>query len=185
MTDRRDAKPSAALQTRPFQPRAVRLGVTGVIARFGESRLGHVLNISVSGALLRLNASAVVGECEELTLVRGSYLVRVSASVVRISRNSAPDATDEEWNIAVQFKQSPSAVRSYLTGLLDRGSPGVSMMVDGVRDRRLPTRLPDPACPSCGAEGPDVQVTDRLEKAIAFGCARCQHSWLVPKPLAR
>jgi len=163
-----------------LKARAVRLRVSGVVARLGLDRVGHVVNISAGGALLRLNERATVGDRHELTLLRGAYLLRVPTSVVRVSRSVAAGETDK-WDIAVRFDASTSTIRPQLTELLPDAS-GVRVMVRGMTDRRLPTRLPDPACPVCGAIQPSVQVERRPAAAVVFRCARCRHSWSVPKP---
>ena len=54
------------------------------------------------------------------------------------------------------------------------------MKIRPKRERRSPTRLPDPRCHECRSR--KTRVTLRTDYALYYRCERCEHLWVVQKP---
>jgi hypothetical protein len=93
--------------TRVF--RFARVATTGIEARFG-SEIGRVLNVSATGALLRMNASCLVGRSGPLFMNLPGSPISLMARVVRADRVPPDDATGGQFLVGVTFTEfSPPA----------------------------------------------------------------------------
>src|SRR5882762_8789537 len=86
-----------------IRQRAVRLPVLGATARLGD-RLGQLVNLSIAGALLRLDAAVQIGGEFPVVLMKGPDALRLPARVVRVSPAIEEPPTDlARWFVAVEF----------------------------------------------------------------------------------
>ncbi len=159
-----------------LRQRMVRLPVAGVTARLGD-RIGAAVNISLGGACMRLNGSAVVGSEASLVLVKGPVVMHVTAQVLRATPDSQPNDAAESWLVAVRLIRPPSQALAMIPRLLAAVPTGAGAAALHIMDRRQPDRLPDPACTKCLAPPGDVKVTARSDEAIVLQCQKCGHRW--------
>ena len=89
-----------------MQPRAVRVNVTNIDARFGKS-IVELLNLSVTGALLATNTAVPVGSEWALQLRAEGERLPLTARVVRVVRKTdtpdAPHTAEDVWLAGVAF----------------------------------------------------------------------------------
>jgi len=87
--------------------RKVRVPATGVQVKLGPGT-GDLINVSVSGALMRLDHEVEIGETWTLQLKPGD--IELAARTVRCSTTSAPGLppTVQRWLVAVTFAEGSS-----------------------------------------------------------------------------
>src|SRR5262245_27300018 len=99
----RRADYSSTRQTEDMHSRKVRVPATGVRVQLGPGS-GDLINVSVSGALMRLDHAVEVGAALPLHIERAGG---IDCRVVRCSPTSAPGQPPnvQHWLIAVTFGQ--------------------------------------------------------------------------------
>ena len=103
-----------------MRQRAVRLPVLGGAARVGDLR-GQLVNLSIGGALLRLDAPAPINGEFIIVLLKGSDVLRIPARIVRTTpdmQESPHDAVG--WFVAVEFTALPIEARATMPRFVAR-----------------------------------------------------------------
>ena len=75
---------------------------------------GEVVNLSLTGALVEVDAPLPVDSENTLTLSRGSLSLTFTVRILRL----APAAKRNRWEIAMVFIQSPLEARKILPSLI-------------------------------------------------------------------
>jgi hypothetical protein len=103
-----------------MRQRAVRLPVIGATAQLGD-RLGQLVNLSVRGALLKLDAPALIGGEFTVVLMKGAEVMRLPSRVVRATpAPEEPPVGPLGWFVAVEFLALSSHARSAMPRLVAR-----------------------------------------------------------------
>lgn len=86
-----------------MKTRAVRISIRDAIVTF-QRRAVTLMNISRSGALLRVHAPAVIGSTGRLVISHAHMTVQIDGRVVRTRLASTPGTTHEgDWEAGVEF----------------------------------------------------------------------------------
>lgn len=103
-----------------FITRPARVNVTGVGARVGNVA-GHVVNISLTGALVRIPIGLVIGSEHPLTLEITEQPVGLTARIVRVQsvpiELSGAVLQREEYALGVVFSRTPAEAVEAITQL--------------------------------------------------------------------
>ena len=103
-----------------MKPRNVRMSGTHISARL-DNRDVHVLNLSLTGALLRADEAIPVDSQATLTLVHGPVTVTVETRVLRC----APAPSDSfGCHVAVTFPDASMDARKAIPQLMSKSSRG-------------------------------------------------------------
>lgn len=90
-----------------MQPRAVRIEIHDATVSF-QRRFASLVNISRSGALLRVHAPGVVGSTGRLGLTHAHTTIQIDARIVRSTLASTPGAaSDGDWLVGIEFVAPP------------------------------------------------------------------------------
>ena len=86
-----------------MKPRAVRISIHDATVTF-QRRAVTLMNISRSGALVRVHAPAVIGSTGRLVITHAHTTVQIDGRVVRTRLASTPGtAHDGDWEAGVEF----------------------------------------------------------------------------------
>ena len=86
-----------------MKPRAVRISIHDASVSF-QRRAVTLINISRSGALIRVHAPAVVGSTGRLVITHAHTTVQIDGRVARTRLASTPGASyDGDWEAGVEF----------------------------------------------------------------------------------
>jgi hypothetical protein len=102
-----------------LKPRAVRMPGDHIAARL-DRHVVDVLNLSLTGALLRHNQGVPLDTQAMLALVHNEVAVTVHARVLR----NTPAADLSGWHVAVTFPNASDHVRKAIPRLLTGNSRG-------------------------------------------------------------
>jgi hypothetical protein len=101
-----------------MRQRAVRLPVSGATARLSD-RLGQLVNLSIGGALLKLDAPLPTGGEFAVILTKGPETLRLPARVVRSTPATQDAATESAaWFVAIEFVRVPNEARAAMPRLV-------------------------------------------------------------------
>lgn len=91
------------------QPRAVRISLEDPIVSFAHDPVSLV-NISRTGALLRVHGPATVGRAAKLIITHNHTTIQLDAEVVRTNMaGTAGRAEEGDWQAGVRFVAPPPA----------------------------------------------------------------------------
>ena len=90
-----------------MQPRAVRIPIYDAVVTFDEQP-ATLVNISRTGALLRVHAAARVGRESAVVITHNRTTIQLDARVVRSSSAPVPGGPHEgEWHTGIRFVAPP------------------------------------------------------------------------------
>ncbi len=93
--------------SRPMQPRAVRIPIYDATVAFNRRQV-TLVNISRTGALLRVHAPAPLGSEGRLVIGYKHTTIQIDARVVRCHlASTAGTAADGDWNAGIKFVAPP------------------------------------------------------------------------------
>ena len=90
--------------TKEFKPRAVRISIAEAVVTF-NGKQATLVNISRTGALLRVHAALPVNTTGELTISHNHTTVQVEGRVVRAGIAGGPN--DDDWTVGLTFIAPP------------------------------------------------------------------------------
>ncbi len=90
--------------TKEFKPRAVRISIAEAVVTFKEKQ-ATLVNISRTGALLRVHAALPVDTTGQLTISHNHTTVQMEGRVVRTGIAGGPN--DDDWTVGLTFIAPP------------------------------------------------------------------------------
>ena len=90
--------------TKEFKPRAVRISIAEAVVTF-NGKQATLVNISRTGALLRVHAALPVNTTGELTISHNHTTVQMEGRVVRAGIAGGPN--DDDWTVGLTFIAPP------------------------------------------------------------------------------
>lgn len=95
------------MSIRAMQPRAVRIQLEDAIVSFDHDPVSLV-NISRTGALLRVHGPATVGRAAKLVITHNHTTIQLDAEVVRTAMAGTAGREEEgDWQAGVRFVAPP------------------------------------------------------------------------------
>ncbi len=105
--------------TKEFKPRAVRISIAEAVVTF-NGKQATLVNISRTGALLRVHAALPVNTTGELTISHNHTTVQMEGRVVRAGIAGGPN--DDDWTVGLTFiAPPPQEITALLRRIIARG----------------------------------------------------------------
>ena len=108
--------------TKEFKPRAVRISIAEAVVTF-NGKQATLVNISRTGALLRVHAALPIDTTGQLTISQNHTTVQMEGRVVRTGMaGTAGEPNDGDWTVGLTFiAPPPPEITALLRRIIARG----------------------------------------------------------------